>query len=531
MNPRADDLDKYRSDLSGAGTADSVRQLMRQQLELMTEQISALSHGLSQTTHRSLASPEPSRTPTTRRPLPSSDTLPPHPITQIVQPGLTKKQAEYLAAFAQRYNHTHHQSRDYATRNHQVLADARRSPGFRPAIKDLLYPVVGADAAGAHMRDIDGNRYIDLTMGFGVLLAGHAPAFLHPALASHRATGLDIGPQSNLAGEVAQLVSDLTGMARVSFCNSGTEAVMTALRLVRAATRRARIVTFTDSYHGHFDGVLGLAGGRGSLPMTPGTLQGFVEDVLILDYGTEQALAAIADQADSLAAVLIEPVQSRSPARQPREFLQAVRQITARSGTAMIFDEVLTGFRLALGGAQAWFGVKADIATYGKIVGGGTPIGIVAGDARFLDGIDGGIWGFGDDSSPKAERVFFAGTFNKNFASMAAARAMLIHLQQSGPQLQERLNDTTAVLVQRLNDVFDAERIAGHVSHCSSMFRFVLPVDSDLFFFHLVQNGIYVWEGRTCFLSTAHTAADIDDIVAAVRTSLRDLRSGGFLRQ
>jgi glutamate-1-semialdehyde aminotransferase len=318
-------------------------------------------------------------------------------------------------------------------------------------------------------------------------------------------------------------------MERITFCNSGTEAVMTALRLARAATKRARIVTFTDSYHGHFDGVLGLAGAHGSIPITPGVLNAFVEDVLILDYGAEQALATIAEQAGNLAAILIEPVQSRSPTRQPREFLQEVRRITARTGTAMIFDEMLTGFRLALGGAQAWFGVKADMAIYGKIVGGGTPVGIVAGDARFLDGIDGGTWRFDDDDRPRAERIFFAGTFNKNFATMTAAREMLIHLKQNGPQLQERLNDMTTALVHRLNNVFAAERIAGHVTHCGSMFRFVLQGDVDLFFLHLIQNGLYVWEGRTCFLSTAHSLSDLDNIVDAVQSSLRDLRSGGFL--
>jgi iturin family lipopeptide synthetase A len=108
---------------------------------------------------------------------------------------------------------------------------------------------------------------------------------------------------------------------------------------------------------------------------------------------------------------------------------------------------------------------------------------------------------------------------------------MLLHLKQSGPELQERLNDMTTGLVERLNDVFAVEQVAGHIAHFGSMFRFVLPRDADLFFFHLIQNGIYVWEGRTCFLSTAHTPADVDNIIGAVRASLRDLRAGGFLRQ
>lgn len=131
-----------------------------------------------------------------------------------------------------------------------------------------------------------------------------------------------------------------------------------------------------------------------------------VEDVLVLDYGNSQSLEIIKAYRDELAAVLVEPIQSRCPDLQPKEFLQQLRQLTAESGIALIFDEMVTGFRLHLGGAQAWFGVEADIATYGKVVGGGMPIGIVAGKAAYLNKIDGGMWNYGDASSPQIEKTF-----------------------------------------------------------------------------------------------------------------------------
>ena len=437
-------------------------------------------------------------------------------------------QDRYLRTFSRRYNQSHARSRAYAEQHRRYLADGRRAAGFRPTIKTMLYPIVGASASGATVQDLDGNDYIDLTMGFGVLLAGHAPEFLESELVSHRASGLDLGPQSAIAGDVARLVVEFTGLPRVTFCNSGTEAVMTSIRLARAATRRTRVVMFSGSYHGHFDGVLALNGGRASIPTSPGTPGAFIQDVMVLEYGSEQTLVTIREQADQLAAILVEPVQSRAPERQPRAFLHSLREICDTSSTALIFDELLTGFRIAPGGAQAWFGVRADIATYGKIVGGGTPIGIIAGEARFLDGIDGGDWGYDNDGFPEAERVFFAGTFNKNCTTMVAARAMLTHLKAEGEQLQQRLNDQTSKLVARLNAVFAARKLALRVVSFGSMFRFVIASDSDIFFYHLIQNGVYVWEGRTCFLSTAHKSDEIDRVVRAVERSLDEMRDGGF---
>ncbi|PSB55588.1 hybrid non-ribosomal peptide synthetase/type I polyketide synthase, partial [Chamaesiphon polymorphus] len=409
-----------------------------------------------------------------------------------------------------------------------VLADSRASAGFRPSLKELVYPIIGDRAAGAYCWDIDGNKYIDITMGFGVLLFGHNPQFVKDAISNQLERGLQIGPQAPLAGEVARSIAELTGTERVAFCNSGTEAVMTAIRLARHTTGRNKIVIFTNSYHGHFDGILATASQGQSIPSTTGIAPLTVSDVLVLEYGEDSALEVVRANATEIAAVIVEPVQSRNLSLQPREFLQQLRLATAASGIALVFDEVLLGFRIHQGGAQAWFDIKADLVTYGKIIGGGLPIGVVAGRAEYLDGIDGGSWSYGNASYPSTEKTFFAGTFNKNHLGMAAAHAVVQHLTAAGPSLQAELNQRTQILVSTLNDFFVSEEVPIRVLNFGSLFRFTFSGNFDQFFYHLIAKGIYIWEGRACFLSTAHTDEDVNQIVRAIQSTVREIRADGF---
>ncbi|MEB2398035.1 MAG: amino acid adenylation domain-containing protein [Alcaligenaceae bacterium] len=443
---------------------------------------------------------------------------------------LGAEQASGLTEFSQAYIQRSRASRDQRIRYGAHLADSRAVAGFRPETKNMLYPIVGARAQGSELFDVDGNRYVDIAMGFGVQLFGHSAPFIAEAINRHLGErGLFIGPQAHLAGDVAQRLCRLTGNARAAFCNSGTEAVMTALRLARHATGRRRIAMFQGSYHGHFDGVLAQPGPDGkAAPMAGGTPPGMAEDILLLDYGDEAgSLERLAREGQSLAAVLVEPVQGRRPDRQPREFLQRLRALTRSTGTALIFDEVLLGFRVALGGAQAWADVRADLVTYGKIVGGGLPIGVVAGEARYLDALDGGAWPLDAAGSPRDERTFFAGTFNKNPLAMAASLAVLEHLESAGPGLQETLNERTRAFAERLNRMLAEEACGISVHSFSSLFRFIGA--GDLFYNHMIQNGVYVWEGRTCFLSTAHSEEDLLTIEDAVRDSVRGMRAAGML--
>ena len=195
----------------------------------------------------------------------------------------------------------------------------------------------------------------------------------------------------------------------------------------------------------------------------------------------------------------------------------------------MIFDEVITGFRIHPGGAQHHFGIAADIVTYGKVLGGGLPIGVVAGRSRFLDAVDGGMWNYGDDSVPSARTAFIAGTFNAHPLTMAAAEAVLTHLQEQGPALQQQLNARTSAFCDRLDRQFSDAGVPIRTAHFASLFRFEYAENTEILNYHLLNNGVFVWEGRNCFLSTAHTDADLQEISDAVAVGLTAMRTDGWL--
>lgn len=450
---------------------------------------------------------------------------------------LTLQQSDFLQEFAQDYSVRTQKSKNQAQSERPFIANCRMAP-FRSHIKEMSYPIVGRRSSGSRVWDVDGNEYIDISMGYGVHLFGHQPQFITDALKQQLDLGMQIGPLSEKAGAVARLLCELTGMDRVAFCNSGTESVMAALRFARAATGRTKFVMFEGSYHGWSDGTLGLpAGISSSLPMARGIGHGAMDDVVVLEYGTDESLEIIESIGNELAAVLVEPVQSRRPDLRPKEFLENIRTFTQEKGIALIFDEVITGFRVHPGGAQSWYNIEADLVTYGKVLGGGMPIGAVAGRSRFLDTVDGGTWQYGDQSSPLVPTTFYGGTFNKNPLSMAAAKAVLAHLKEKGDKLQKSLSDRVAKMAQRLNDYFEKENFPIRVIHFSSWFRFIalgeyslqrFPLDVDLFFYMMVHKGIYILETRVSFLSTSHTDDDVEVIIQGAKESAKVLRKGGF---
>lgn len=429
------------------------------------------------------------------------------------------------------------QSKAYAGKYRPVLADWIASLNFSLTLKEMVYPIVSAQSAGARFTDIDGNEYLDISGSYGVGFFGHNPDFVRDALIQQLALGVDLGPQNALAGEVASLIAELTGVERVAFCNTGSEAVTVAIRVARTVTQRPKLVIFKDSYHGTYDGVLADSGEYGTVPSAPGIPAGMVEDVIVLRYGSDEALAVIAAQAGEIAAVLVEPVQSRKPGLQPAAFLQQLRTLTQQQGCLLIIDEIITGFRTGPKGAQQHFAVEADLVTYGKVLGGGMPLGVVAGKAQYMGCIDGGSWQYGDDSAPLQKTTVFAGTFCKHPLTMAAARAVLLRLRDSGGALQQQVNALTADLVAQLNQYFSADNVPLQLSHFGSLFRFdpcggvdfrLLPLQQQLFFSLLLSKGVYVWERRTCFLSVAHQPSDLSIIVSACREAVAQLRQGGF---
>jgi glutamate-1-semialdehyde aminotransferase len=465
--------------------------------------------------------------PALKRPAPGTK------ISKAIDTNLSPDRQIALTQIIDRYVAKTSESKRQAQAHRRYLADPRTVSGFTPLLKEMVYPIVTNRAQGSKLWDEDGNEYVDLTNGFGLNFFGWSPDFVTDALKAQLDKGIEIGPQTALAGRVAKTISQITGMERVAFCNTGSEAVMAALRIARTVTGRDRIVLFTNSYHGTFDEVLVRAGANlKSLPGAPGVLATAVENMLVLDYGTPESLDIIRQYADELAAVIVEPVQGRHPDLQPRAFLQELRTITTESEIALIFDEVVNGFRVAPGGAQEYFGIRADIATYGKVVGGGLPIGILTGAAKYMDALDGGYWQYGDRSIPEVGVTFFAGTFVRHPLALAAVEAVLAKLQAGGPELQISLTKKVDRLVAELRDRCQLVGAQIKIEHFSSWFYLTIPPTEpygSLLFYLLREKGIHIWEYRPCFLTLAHSDEDIDRIIWAVQVSIAELQSAGFL--
>jgi amino acid adenylation domain-containing protein len=449
---------------------------------------------------------------------------------------LTEVQAGFVADLARRLDARTPGSKRSADAHRRVHADPRTASGFRPEWKELIYPLVCDRAEGPFLWDVDGNRYIDIVNGYGPTAFGHGPDFVVDAVAAQLRRGFAIGPQSDLAGEVAALICELTGNERASFACTGSEAVMGAMRLARAVTGRDRIVCFAGAYHGGFDEVLlrgvRIGGEPRARPAAAGITDAAVANMTVLEYDDPRALDWIRAHAQELAAVLVEPVQSRRPGLQPRAFLTELRAITEAAGTALIFDEVVTGFRLAAGGAQEMFGIRADLVTYGKVLGGGLPIGVIAGRARFMDALDGGAWRFGDESGPETDVTVFAGTFVRHPLALAAAKAVLGHIKAAGPELYRALDGRTAALVARLDHALEARGITARIERCGSMFVLGLSAldrRAGLLPYLLRERGVHLQDNFPCFLTTAHGEAECDAIATAFESSLDALCAVGIL--
>ncbi len=521
----------------------ALQQLIAQQMQLMAQQLALLS-GAPVPTAAAAAPAQPATAPLIAAAAAPTDA--PAAVRYDVKKAfgaiarihtqggeITPRQRARLDAFIRRYVERTRASREYTVAHRPHLADPRVVNGFRPLTKEITYQIVIERSKGAQLWDLDGNQYVDVLNGFGMNLFGWQADFVQDAVRKQLDAGYEIGPQHALAGEVARLVCELTGFDRVGLCNTGSEAVMAALRIARTVTGRSRIVLFTGSYHGTFDEVLVRAGrgGRG-IPAAPGIQSGVFGDVQVLDYGTPQALDYLRTHAGELAAVLVEPVQSRRPDFQPRDFLHEVRAITAGADTCLIFDEVITGFRAHPGGAQALFGVRADLACYGKVIGGGFPVGVVAGRRDYMDALDGGAWDYGDDSVPTVGVTYFAGTFVRHPLALAAAKASLEHLREHSPGLQTQLNLHTAAMADELSAFCREAGAPLTIKYFASLWRVSWLEDhplQDLLFAMMRSRGVHILDNFPCFMTTAHTSADIAAIKTAFKESVAELQEAEFL--
>lgn len=422
-------------------------------------------------------------------------------------------------------------SKEHNDKYRDSFANYRSVAGFCSVLKPLMFTLIINNSKGAYLTDIDNNEYLDITMGFGVHFFGHAPKFINSVIEEKLDSGYSLGPLYEDAAECSLLIKELTQIDRCAFFNSGTEAVMVAMRLAKAATSKNKIVIFSGSYHGTFDSLLSMRANsvtRQAEPHVLGTTEKMLGDTIILKYGSEESLEFIKKNRDSIAGVLSEPVQSRNPGFRPYEFISELRKICTAGRMLLIFDEIVTGFRYSNQGAMGYYNIKADIVTYGKTVGGGMPIGVVGGKADIMKYIDGGQWKFKNETKPSSKTTFVAGTFCHHPITMGVTKKVLETFNQD-PSIQASLNQITDNLCSNLNSFFNKNSFLITVENFGSQFYFKQKGNARFLFYGLLNEGVYIWEGRTCFLSTAHTIDDINFLIEKIKKVCFNLRESGII--
>lgn len=387
-------------------------------------------------------------------------------------------------------------------------------------------PIFVKKAKGAYLYDEDDNTFIDYINSWGPMILGHAYKPVVDAVVQKAQKGTSFGMPTAIETKIAALaVSMVLGIDKIRFVNSGTEACMSAIRLARGFTKRDKIIKFAGCYHGHSDSFL-IQAGSGAVtfgaPNSPGVTQGTAKDTLLADYNNIASVQALFKaNPNEIAAVIIEPVAGNMGCIPPVDgFLERLRTMCSKNNTLLIFDEVMTGFRLAKGGVQELYGVTADIVTFGKVIGGGLPVGAFAAREEIMNHL-----------APLGP-VYQAGTLSGNPLAMAAGLAMLTEIN-ADQELFERLASKTEYLHQGMAEALNANNITHTINRVGSMisvhfapdavvdFKTAGKGDNDTFkkFFHgLLQEGIYIAPSayETWFITDALTYQDLDTTIAAV---------------
>ncbi|MBP4138923.1 glutamate-1-semialdehyde 2,1-aminomutase [Flavobacterium geliluteum] len=387
-------------------------------------------------------------------------------------------------------------------------------------------PIFVKSAKGAYLLDEDGNKLIDYINSWGPMVLGHAYQPVVDAVIEKAKLGTSFGMPTELETEIAALaVSMVPNIDKIRFVNSGTEACMSAIRLARGFTKRDKIIKFAGCYHGHSDSFL-IQAGSGAVtfgsPNSPGVTEGTAKDTLLAKYNDLDNVATLIEaNKNEIAAIIIEPVAGNMGCIPPAEgFLQGLRDLCTSNGILLIFDEVMTGFRLARGGVQELFNVNADIVTFGKVIGGGLPVGAFAAREEIMNYL-----------APLGP-VYQAGTLSGNPLAMAAGLAMLKALNNE-PAIFDRLEEKTAYLAAGIDRVLKANNVIFTINRVGSMisvhfdenpvvdFQTAAKGDNETFkkFFHgLLKEGIYIAPSayETWFITDALTYEDLDYTINAI---------------
>ncbi len=396
-------------------------------------------------------------------------------------------------------------------------------------------PLFIKSAKGAYMYDEDDNKYIDMINSWGPMILGHAHPKIEADVTEAVKTSLSFGAPSEKEIEIAELITTMVpSIEKVRMVNSGTEATMSSIRLARGYTDREKIIKFEGCYHGHGDSFL-IAAGSGAMtmgePNSPGVTQGVANDTLTAPFNDIDAVKKlVASNKGNIAAIILEPVPGNMGCIIPKsEFLQGLRELCDQEGIVLIFDEVMTGFRLAKGGAQEVFGVKPDITTLGKIIGGGMPVGAYGGKKEIMD--------FVSPSGP----VYQAGTLSGNPVAMAAGLAML-HTLNDNPKIYQELEANTAKIVSELKASLKELGLNYTMNHIGSMyslfftdqevidFETAKSCDTALFgkfFQQMLKEGVYLPPSQfeTLFVSTEIKGDTLNHLVEANHKVLEQLHS------
>ncbi len=401
----------------------------------------------------------------------------------------------------------------------QVMPGGVNSP-VRACRSVGTYPRFLDRGLGSHVWDVDGKEYIDLIGSWGPLILGHCCEAVEQAVSDAIRKGLSFGAPTAAEVDMAQLVCEMTGTQMVRMVNSGTEAVMSALRLARGATGRSKIIKFAGCYHGHSDSMLVKAGSgalTGGAPDSAGVPAEIAGDTLTANYNDLSSVEALMKaNPGQVAAVIVEPVAANMGVVPPQPgFLQGLRRLCDESGALLIFDEVITGFRLAPGGAQEYFGVRADLVTYGKIIGGGMPVGAYGGSRKLMEQV-----------APLGP-VYQAGTLSGNPVAMAAGIAQL-RILKSNPEIYQNLERRGAMLEKGLKEALSG--IPAQVNRVGSLLTVFFtenPVNSyeaarssnleqfRRWYLGLLEQGIYAAPSQfeAMFLCNAHTDKEVERII------------------